>query len=46
MGTDKKRRKIGFLPALIISAAVIILYQIFKTPELDREVEKLGKKFL
>ena len=30
----------AFIPALIISAAVIILYQLFKTRDLEREINK------
>jgi hypothetical protein len=39
MKTQRPRR-LSFLAALVVSAVVFALYKIFKTDELDREIQK------
>jgi|GEM_PF-3760016 len=37
----KYRRRLPFIPALIICATAMILYKIFKSPELDQHIGKV-----
>ncbi len=37
----KRRKRLPFLPTLLICATAIILYQIFKSPELDKHIGKV-----
>ena len=40
----KKRRGLGLLPTLIICGLAYAAYRLFRTAELDREIEKFTAK--
>jgi hypothetical protein len=37
----KQKKRLPFVPALVMCAAAVIFYQIFKCPELDRRIGKV-----
>jgi len=36
----RHKKRLPLLPALILCGAAIVLYQIFKSPELDKQIDK------
>ncbi|WP_186292692.1 hypothetical protein [Mucilaginibacter corticis] len=40
----KTKRRLGLGPTLVIAGLVYLAYRIFRSPELDREIEKFAKK--
>jgi len=42
--TTQKKHYLGLLPTLFICGTFYLLYRLFKSPELDREIERFAKK--
>jgi len=40
----KRKRRLGMLPTLIICGVAFIAYRVFRSPELDHELEKFAEK--
>jgi hypothetical protein len=43
--STRQRRMLTFTQTLIVCGVIFALYKIFRTPELDHEIEKFADKY-